>query len=77
MYEIIKNENQTAIMVTHDLAEAISMADKIYVLSKRPCRIKKYYDIHLENKQDPITNRKDKKFMEYYDQIWKDLDINV
>lgn len=77
VYEIIKKEHQTAIMVTHDLAEAISMSDKIYVLSKRPCSIKKVYTIELENKQDPIANRKDKKFIEYYDQIWKDLDINV
>lgn len=77
VYDIIKNENQTAIMVTHDLAEAISMANKIYVLSKRPCTIKKVVDVILENPKDPISNRKDKKFMEYYDQIWKDLDINV
>lgn len=77
VYEIIKREKQTAIIVTHDLAEAISMADKIYVLSKRPCTIKKEYSIELKNKQDPINNRKDKKFVEYYDKIWKDLDINV
>jgi len=77
VYEIIKREKQTAIIVTHDLAEAICMADKIYVLSKRPCTIKKEYNIKLENKQDPINNRKDKKFVEYYDRIWKDLDINV
>lgn len=77
VYEIIKKEKQTAIIVTHDLAEAICMADKIYVLSKRPCTIKKVYNIELENKRDPINNRKDIKFNEYYDKIWKDLDINV
>jgi NitT/TauT family transport system ATP-binding protein len=77
VYDIIKKENQTAIMVTHDLAEAISMADKIYVLSKRPCTVKKVYDINLDEKTDPINNRKDKKFALYYDKIWKDLDINV
>lgn len=77
VYEIIKKEKQTAIMVTHDLAEAVSMADRIYVLSKRPCTIKNVYNIELINKENPIMNRKDKKFMDYYDQIWKDLDINV
>ena len=77
VYEIIKREKQTAIIVTHDLAEAISMADKIYVLSKRPCTIKKEYNIKLENRSDPISNRKDIKFIEYYDNIWKELDINV
>lgn len=77
VYNIIKKEKQTAIIVTHDLGEAVSMASKIYVLSKRPCTIKKIYDIELENREDPINNRKDSKFIEYYDQIWKDLDINV
>ena len=77
VYNIIKKEKQTAIIVTHDLGEAVSMANKIYVLSKRPCTIKKIYTIELENRKDPINNRKDKKFIEYYDQIWKDLDINV
>lgn len=77
VYEIIKKEKQTAIIVTHDLAEAISMADRIYVLSKRPCNIKKIYTIELEEKGNPINNRKDKKFTEYYEKIWKDLDINV
>lgn len=64
-------------MVTHDISEAVSMSSKVYVLSKRPCQVKKIYEIKLENKQDPISNRKDKRFMEYYDKIWKDLDVNV
>ncbi len=77
VYDIIKKEGQTAIMVTHDISEAVSMSSKVYVLSKRPCQVKKIYEIKLENKQDPISNRKDKRFMEYYDKIWKDLDVNV
>lgn len=77
VYDIIKKEHQTAIMVTHDISEAVSMSSKVYVLSKRPCMVKKVYEIELENKSDPISNRKDKRFMEYYDKIWKDLDVNV
>lgn len=77
VYNIIKKEGQTAIMVTHDISEAVSMSEKVYVLSKRPCTVKKVYTIELENKKDPISNRKDKKFMDYYERIWKDLDINV
>lgn len=77
VYDIIKKEGQTAIMVTHDISEAVSMSSKVYVLSKRPCQVKKIYKIELENKKDPISNRKDKRFMEYYDKIWKDLDVNV
>ena len=64
-------------MVTHDLAEAISLADKIIVLSKRPAIIKSVYNIDLTNKSTPILNRKAKEFPIYYEKIWKDLDIHV
>lgn len=63
-------------MVTHDINEAISMADKVIVLSNRPCQIKNIYEIKLENKSTPINNRNDKKFAYYYNLIWKDLDCN-
>jgi len=77
VYKIIKKENKTAIMVTHDLAEAISLADRVIVLSKRPCKIKNIYDIKLTNKSTPIENRKAKEFADYYEKIWKDLDVVV
>lgn len=77
IYEILKKENKTAIMVTHDIAEAISMSDKIIVMSKRPGKIKKIYDVKLDNKDIPTNNRKDPKFSYYYDLIWKDIDHNV
>ena len=53
------------------------MADKVIVLSARPCTIKNIYNIELENKSTPINNRKDKKFVYYYDKIWKDIDYHV
>lgn len=74
VYQIIKNENKSAIMVTHDIAEAVSMADRIIVLTKRPATIKNIYDIILTNKSTPIENRKAKEFSYYYDLIWKDID---
>lgn len=77
VYKIIKEENKTVIMVTHDIAEAISLSDKVVVLSKRPCKIKKIYDINLSNKSTPINNRKDEKFAYYYDQLWRDLDESI
>jgi NitT/TauT family transport system ATP-binding protein len=77
VYKIIKEENKTVIMVTHDIAEAISLSDKVVVLSKRPCKIKKIYDINLSNKSTPINNRKDEKFTYYYDQLWRDLDESI
>jgi len=74
VYEIIKKENKSAIMVTHDIAEAISMADRIIVLTNRPAKIKNIYEINLTNKSTPINNRKTKEFSYYYDLIWKDID---
>ena len=77
IYNILKKEKKTMIMVTHDIAEAISMCDKVIVLSNRPSEIKNIYNIELENKSTPINNRKDKNFSYYYDAIWKDIDFHV
>lgn len=73
IYNIIKNEKKTAIMVTHDIGEAISMSDRIIVLTKRPGKIKKIYTIKLNNHSNPINNRKDIFFSKYFDKIWEDL----
>lgn len=77
VYKILKQEHKSAIMVTHDLAEAISMSDRVIVLSKRPSTIKKIFNIALENKSTPINNRKSKNFAKYYDLIWKEIDFHV
>ena len=62
---IIKDEGKTAIMVTHDIGEAIKMANKVIVLSKRPSVVKNIYE---------IKNIKD--YDKYYDMLWKDLDYD-
>ncbi len=77
LYHIIKNEGKTAVMITHDLAEAISMADRIIVLTKRPSTVKKIYTVTMKDKSSPIHNRKCPEFSEYYDKIWRDLDVHL
>ncbi len=77
VYKIIKKEKKSAIMVTHDLSEAISMADRVIVMSPRPSTIKNIYEIKLTGKSTPIQNRKAKEFADYYDKIWKDIDYHV
>ena len=77
VYRIIKDEKKSVIMVTHDIAEAISLANKIIVLTNRPCTIKNIYNINLTNRSTPIENRKAKEFSYYYDLIWKDIDSHV
>lgn len=74
IYKIIKNEKKTVIMVTHDIAEAISMADTIIIMSNRPSRIKKIIEINLTDRTTPINNRKCKEFSYYYDLIWREID---
>ena len=64
-------------MVTHDISLAISMADRVIVLSNRPAKVKKIFDINLANKSTPLNNRKDKEFSKYYDLIWKEIDFHV
>ena len=77
VYDIIKKENKTVIMITHDIAEAISMSDRVVVLSKRPGTIKNIYNIEYEQKDTPISNRNTKEFNKYYELIWKDLDVTI
>ena len=76
VFKIIKEEKKTALMVTHDISEAISMGDKVVVLSNRPAIIKNVYDIKFDDKTIPSENRKDPKFNYYYNLIWKDFDQN-
>ena len=77
IYKIIKNEKKTAIMVTHDIAEAVSMSDRVIVLTKRPGVIKSIYEINLDGKSKPTNNRKLKDFSKYYDILWSDLDVHI
>ena len=77
VWKIIKKEKKTTIMITHDVAEAISMADRVIVLSSRPATVKREYKIEMTNKGSPIDNRKCTEFSKYYDMIWKDIDIHV
>lgn len=74
VYNIIKKENKTAIMVTHDIPESISMSDKIIVLTKRPAIIKSVHDIkfNIENRT-PLNCREDPNFSKYFDTIWREL----
>lgn len=78
IYGIIKQENKTAILVTHDIAESISMADRVIVLSQRPAVVKKIYDIYLTcEKRTPICSRNAAEFKLYFNLIWKELDVNA
>ena len=75
IYKIIKNENKTAILVTHDISEAISLADTVAVLSHRPTTIQSVHKITLtlEGDKTPLTARLAPEFKDYFDLFWKEL----
>lgn len=74
IYKILKNEKITALMVTHDISEAISMSDKIIVLTERPAKVKIIHNIKFDiQERTPLNCRKDPKFSEYFDTLWQEL----
>ena len=77
IYHILRKEGITALIVTHDISEAMSMADKVLVLSKRPGTIKDIIkiDFEIENK-DPINCRESPKFSKYFNTLWKELGVD-
>ncbi len=72
VYKIIKQEQKTTILVTHDISEAISMSDKIIVLSPRPAQVKSIFRPNL-NSGSPLKNRENKNFGSLFEKIWKEL----
>ena len=64
-------------MITHNIEEAIAMADTVIVLSKRPATIKKVFNINLTDASTPIHNRTCKEFNDYYKQIWQEFDHEI
>ncbi len=76
IYDILKNEHISALIVTHDISEAISMSDRIVILSNRPAQVKDIMKIEFEmENRDPINCRESPKFSEYFDAVWKGLNI--
>ncbi len=75
IWGIIKKEKKTAILITHDIAEAISMADRVYILSGRPAHIKNVININLsvDGIRTPLRARSAPEFASYFDQVWKEL----
>ena len=70
IYEMIRSEKLTTILVTHDISEAISLCDKIIVLSNRPATIKKEIILEFPIELSPIDRRKHSKFQSYFDEVW-------
>lgn len=77
VFRILKQEQITTLMVTHDIPESISMSDKIIILSERPAVIKEILEIDFEmENRTPLTCRNNPKFSNYFNHIWKELSGN-
>lgn len=77
---ILKKEKKTTLLVTHDISEAISLSDRIIVLTNRPATIKDIIQIKLtcpEGTWSPINCREAPEFRYYFNKIWKELDVHV
>ncbi|WP_027092259.1 ABC transporter ATP-binding protein [Cohnella thermotolerans] len=93
VHRIIREQGKTAVLVTHDIPEAISMADRVMVMSKRPSTISSVYEIRLEDEggaagkdgrsgggsaaMTPMRKREVGRFQTYFNDIWKELEAHV
>ena len=72
VWKIIKQEKQTAILVTHDISEAISLSDRVFILTKTPSVVKKEVNISFKD-ETPLKRRENKDFSKVFDSVWKEL----
>lgn len=77
MSQIFQAQRRTVVMVTHDIAEAVSMADRVIVLTRRPARLKREYAIDLKPRRSPLQVRESPDFSRYFRDIWRDLDVHL
>ena len=78
IYSIIKKENKTVLMVSHDISECVSLSDKVIVLSNRPATVKNEYKIDFGDEfLTPLQKRDQPLFSQYFNKIWGDIDIHV
>jgi len=73
LFEILKKEEKTAILVTHDIMEAISMSDRIIVLTARPGTIKAIHKTNFGKNEMPFERRKTQKAKLLFDKIWQEI----
>jgi len=73
VYSIIRKENKTALLITHDIGEAISVADKVIVLSARPARVRAEHASTFPRDMPPLKRREDPSFKDWFELLWEEL----
>ena len=74
VYKIIRSEKKTALLITHDISEAISVADKIFVLSRRPAKVVASHVIEFPE-NEPLKRRENKQFSSWFEILWRELNV--
>ena len=74
VYRIIKSEKKTAVLITHDISEAVSVADEAIVLSRRPATLVASYELPFGD-ETPLKRRENRAFSEWFERLWKDLNV--
>ncbi len=77
VHRMLKELNTTAIIITHDIQEALGLSDRVVVLSNRPSTIKSIYDVPFKDELSIQKRRLDPRFNEIYEKIWGDLDVKI
>lgn len=75
VYRIIRSEKKTALLITHDIAEAISVADRVVVLSRRPATVVGEYTMPFDRDVLPLKRREEEGFSARFDLLWRQLNV--
>jgi NitT/TauT family transport system ATP-binding protein len=75
IWRIIREQRQTALLVTHDISEAVSLSDRVFVLSRRPAVVKATFDMGELRELPPLARRDSPAFSGRFNLIWKELDL--
>ena len=73
VFSIIRQEGKTALLVTHDIGEAVSMADRVLIFSDRPATLRREITLDFPRELSPLLRRETAAFQEYFAAIWKEL----
>jgi NitT/TauT family transport system ATP-binding protein len=76
MARLVRSQHRSLLLITHDVEEAVSLADRVIVLSHRPTRVKAVYDVGLDaDRTDMMAARESRGFTDYVRKIWSDLEV--
>jgi NitT/TauT family transport system ATP-binding protein len=77
LVRILQEEKKTVLLITHDIAEAVSVSDRVLVCSGRPGHIKAEFAMPFAKGHTPEQARSEPQFAEYFNMLWRELEVDV